>query len=86
MQQPIKKLNSAKKEIKIIDDFEEMKSSNEDEKLDIKGTQTTLSYTVKPKEAIQYLSRTIEKFQMKVIEKEKRLEEKQQIMLNKKTR
>jgi len=41
---------------------------------------------VKQKEAIQYLDRTIEKFQLKIIEKEKKREEKQQILLGKKTR
>lgn len=44
------------------------------------------AWTVKPKEAIQYLSRTIEKFQIKILEKEKKLEEKQQILLGQKTR
>jgi len=43
------------------------------------------SWTVKPKEAIQYLTRTIEKFQLKIIEKEKKLEEKQ-TLLGKKTK
>lgn len=45
----------------------------------------TYSWTVKPKEAIQYLTRTIEKFQLKIIEKEKKLEEKQ-TLIGKKTK
>lgn len=71
----------------VFDDYDNETKSFEDEcKVDVKRNQSSLSWTVKPREAIQYLSRTIEKFQLKIIEKEKKLEEKQMILLGKKTR
>lgn len=43
-------------------------------------------WVIRPREAMQYLSRAVEKFKIKTIEKEKKIEEKQQMMLGKKTK
>lgn len=81
-----KKLESEKDKLILLEASDnETKSFDDDYKLETKkNLQQT--WTVKAKEAMQYLSRTIDKFQMKIIEKEKKMEEKQQIMLGKKTR
>jgi hypothetical protein len=80
------KQNNVKKEMIDLEDSDnETKSLDNEWKSEVRNSKP-LIWTVKPKEAVQYLSRTIEKFQMKIIEKEKKMEEKQHIMLGTKTR
>ncbi len=79
------KENPENKETKNIIDVLVIKAQNREVNIFDEKANISYFWRIKPKEAIQYLNRTIEKHQMKIIEKERKLEEKQ-TLIGKKTK